>query len=42
VALVRDAAALAAAMEASAAYLPGDVSRQPMHFTPSPLIEGGR
>ncbi len=34
VALVRDAAALAAAMEASAPYLPGDVSRQPMHFTP--------
>jgi glutamate/tyrosine decarboxylase-like PLP-dependent enzyme len=37
VALVRDAAALAAAMEASAAYLPGTASRdarEAMHFTP--------
>ena len=34
VALVRDAAALMAAMEASAPYLPGSASRQPMHFTP--------
>lgn len=34
VALVRNAAALAAAMEASAPYLPGDAARQPMHFTP--------
>jgi glutamate/tyrosine decarboxylase-like PLP-dependent enzyme len=33
-ALVRDAAALAAAMEASAPYLPGTAARQPMHFTP--------
>jgi glutamate/tyrosine decarboxylase-like PLP-dependent enzyme len=34
VALVRDPAALAAAMEASAAYLPGTAAREPMHFTP--------
>jgi glutamate/tyrosine decarboxylase-like PLP-dependent enzyme len=34
VALVRDAAALAAAMEAPASYLPGTATREPMHFTP--------
>jgi glutamate/tyrosine decarboxylase-like PLP-dependent enzyme len=34
VALVRDASALAEAMEAPAPYLPGTSSREPMHFTP--------
>jgi glutamate/tyrosine decarboxylase-like PLP-dependent enzyme len=34
VALVRDAAALAAAMQAPAPYLPGTAEREPMHFTP--------
>jgi glutamate/tyrosine decarboxylase-like PLP-dependent enzyme len=34
IALVRDPAALRAAMEASAAYLPGDSARESMHFTP--------
>jgi glutamate/tyrosine decarboxylase-like PLP-dependent enzyme len=34
VALVRDASALAAAMEAQAAYLPGTAGREPMHLSP--------
>ncbi len=34
IALVRDPAALRSAMEASAAYLPEDADREPMHFTP--------
>jgi glutamate/tyrosine decarboxylase-like PLP-dependent enzyme len=34
IALVRDAAAMRAAMEAAAAYLPGDAAREPMHHTP--------
>ncbi len=34
IALVRDPAALRAAMEASAAYLPEDAAREPMHYTP--------
>ena len=34
VALVRDPGALRSAMQASAAYLPGDVDREPMHRTP--------
>jgi glutamate/tyrosine decarboxylase-like PLP-dependent enzyme len=34
VALVRDAAALTAAMEAPAPYLPGTADREPMYFTP--------
>ena len=34
IALVRDPAALRAAMETSAAYLPGDSAREPMHLTP--------
>jgi len=34
IALVRDPAAMRAAMEASAAYLPGDAAREPMHQTP--------
>jgi glutamate/tyrosine decarboxylase-like PLP-dependent enzyme len=34
VALVRDPAALTAAMQAPAAYLPGSADREPMHFTP--------
>jgi glutamate/tyrosine decarboxylase-like PLP-dependent enzyme len=34
IALVRDPAALRSAMEASAAYLPGDAVREPMHYTP--------
>jgi hypothetical protein len=35
VALVRDAAALAAAIEAAASYLPGDVSRPPLRVSVS-------
>jgi glutamate/tyrosine decarboxylase-like PLP-dependent enzyme len=34
IALVRDPRALLSAMEASAAYLPGEAGREPMHFTP--------
>jgi glutamate/tyrosine decarboxylase-like PLP-dependent enzyme len=34
IALVRDPAALRAALEAPAAYLPGVTAREPMHFTP--------
>jgi glutamate/tyrosine decarboxylase-like PLP-dependent enzyme len=34
IALVRDPAALRAAMEASAAYLPGEAGREAMHLTP--------
>ena len=34
IALVRDPAALRAALEATAAYLPGAAAREPMHFTP--------
>jgi len=34
IALVRDPAALRSAMEASAAYLPEDAAREPMHYTP--------
>jgi glutamate/tyrosine decarboxylase-like PLP-dependent enzyme len=34
IALVRDPAALRAALEASAAYLPGAADREPMQFTP--------
>ena len=34
IALVRDPGALAAAMETSAAYLPGAGAREPMHLTP--------
>jgi glutamate/tyrosine decarboxylase-like PLP-dependent enzyme len=34
IALVRDPAALLAALEASAAYLPGAADREPMQFTP--------
>jgi len=34
IALVRDPAALRAALEAPAAYLPGVMAREPMHFTP--------
>ena len=34
IALVRDPGALRAAMEATAAYLPGEASREPMHHTP--------
>ena len=34
IALVRDPVALRAALEASAAYLPGAADREPMHFTP--------
>ncbi len=34
IALVRDPAALTAALGASAAYLPGGADREPMHFTP--------
>jgi glutamate/tyrosine decarboxylase-like PLP-dependent enzyme len=34
IALVRDPAALRSAMEASAAYLPEDAVREPMHYTP--------
>jgi glutamate/tyrosine decarboxylase-like PLP-dependent enzyme len=34
IALVRDHAALRSAMEASAAYLPEDTAREPMHYTP--------
>jgi glutamate/tyrosine decarboxylase-like PLP-dependent enzyme len=34
VALVADPAALAEAMQAPAAYLPGTAAREPMHFTP--------
>jgi len=34
IALVRDPAALRSAMEASAAYLPEDAIREPMHYTP--------
>lgn len=34
IALVRDPRALQSAMEASAAYLPGEAGREPMHFTP--------
>jgi glutamate/tyrosine decarboxylase-like PLP-dependent enzyme len=34
IALVRDPGALRSAMEASAAYLPEEASREPMHYTP--------
>jgi glutamate/tyrosine decarboxylase-like PLP-dependent enzyme len=34
VALVRDPRVLRSAMEASAAYLPAEIGREPMHFTP--------
>jgi glutamate/tyrosine decarboxylase-like PLP-dependent enzyme len=34
IALVRDRGALRSAMEASAAYLPGDADTEPMHLTP--------
>jgi glutamate/tyrosine decarboxylase-like PLP-dependent enzyme len=34
IALVRDPALLRAALEATAAYLPGTAAREPMHFTP--------
>ena len=34
IALVRDPGALRSAMESSAAYLPEDAAREPMHFTP--------